>query len=301
MADLELTRLAGSTFVAKAPTNIGVYARPSGEAVLIDSGNDDDSGKKILKACAAAGYSVTLVANTHSNADHCGANALVQARSGCRIAAPRTEVAFIEHPELEPSFVWGGYPLAQLRNKFLVAKPSRVDVCLDAPCPLGETGIEVVPLPGHYLGQVGYRTPDRVFFAADAAASPAILAKYKYYVVYDVAAHLATLDMLAGLDVDWIVPSHAEPTADAAALVAANKATILEVGERILGLCGEPGSGTATPESLVAALAAELGLELNHTQYALMGMTLRSYVAWLCDKGEATTRMEGNRLIVERK
>lgn len=233
MSELELLLLSGSTFVAKSPTNIGLFALAGAgggatkPVVLIDSGGDDDAGRRILRACAASGFSVSLIANTHSNADHCGANALVQARTGCAIAAPAAEQSFIEHPELEPSFIWGGFPLPQLRNKFLMAKASRVSLSLEAPCSVGDTGVQAIPLPGHYLGQVGYLTPDRVFFAADAAASPAILAKYKYYVVYDVASHLATLDAIAALDIDWIVPSHAEPTRDAATLVAANKATIL--------------------------------------------------------------------------
>jgi glyoxylase-like metal-dependent hydrolase (beta-lactamase superfamily II) len=305
MPDLELTLLAGSTFVARGPTNIGVYApegaAPGGRAVLIDSGNDDDAGRKILRACEAAGLKVSHIANTHSNADHCGANAFVQARTNCRIAAPRVELAFVESPSLEPAFLWGGFPLPPLRNKFLVAKSSRVTDLLEAPCAVPGAGIEALPLPGHYVGMVGYLTPDRVFFAGDAAASPAILEKYRYYYVFDVAAHLATLEALAVMDVDWIVPSHAEPTREAGPLVAANKAKILEVGERILELCGPLSSGPATPDELIVALAASYGLELNHTQYALLGSTLRSYLAWLADEGLVLTRVEANRLVVEGK
>jgi len=305
MPDLELTRLAGSTFVARGPTNIGVFApegaAPGGRAVLIDSGNDDDAGRKILRACNGAGLEVSHIANTHSNADHCGANAFVQARTNCRIAAPRVELAFVECPSLEPAFLWGGFPLPPLRNKFLVAKGSRVTDLLEAPCAVPGAGIEALPLPGHYVGMVGYLTPDRVFFAGDAAASPAILEKYRYYYVYDVAAHLATLEALAVMDVDWIVPSHAEPTREAGPLVAANKAKILEVGERILELCGPLSAGPATPDELIVGLAASYGLELNHTQYALLGSTLRSYMAWLADQGLVSTRVEANRLVVERK
>jgi glyoxylase-like metal-dependent hydrolase (beta-lactamase superfamily II) len=306
MPDLELTLLAGSTFVARGPTNIGVYAPdgavPGSRAILVDSGNDDDAGRKILRACAAADLKVTHIANTHSNADHCGANAFVQSRTNCRIAVPRIELAFVESPSLEPSFLWGGFPLPPFRNKFLVAKGSRVTDLLEAPCAVPGAGIEALPLPGHYVGMVGYLTPDRVFFAADAVASPAILEKYRYYYVYDVAAHLATLDALAVMDADWFVPSHSEPTREAVPLVAANKAKILEVGERILELCGPPLSmGPATPDELIVALAASYGLVLNHTQYALLGSTLRSYLAWLSDKGLILTRIEANRLVVERK
>jgi glyoxylase-like metal-dependent hydrolase (beta-lactamase superfamily II) len=300
MPNLELSLLSGSTFVARGPTNVGVYAS-EGRAVLIDSGNDEDAGRKILRACEASGLTVSHIANTHSNADHCGGNAFVQARTNCRIAASRLEASFIEAPSLESAFLWGGFPPPPLRNKFLMAKGSRVTDLLEAPCAVPGAGIEALPLPGHYMGMVGFLTPDRVFFAADAAASPAILEKYRYYFVYDVAAHLATLDALAVMDVDWIVPSHAEPTRDAGPLVAANKAKILEVGERILALCGPSGAGSSTPEALVVALADSYGLELNHTQYALLSSTLRSYVSWLADEGLVTTRLEANRLLVERK
>jgi glyoxylase-like metal-dependent hydrolase (beta-lactamase superfamily II) len=300
MPELELERLAGSTYVARGPTNIGAFVSGNG-TILIDSGNDDDAGRRILRACEARGFAVACIANTHSNADHCGANALLQARTSCRIAAPRVEASFIESPALEPAFLWGGFPLPALRNKFLVAKGSRITDFLEPPCLVPGTGIEVLPLPGHYVGMVGYLTPDGVFFAADAVASPAILEKYKYYFVYDVAAHIATLDALAVLEADWFVASHAEPTREAGPIVAANKAKILEVGERILDLCGAPGSGATTPDALLVGLAASFGLELNHTQYALLGSTLRSYVAWLADKGLVATHIEANRLVVERK
>jgi glyoxylase-like metal-dependent hydrolase (beta-lactamase superfamily II) len=300
MPELELSLLAGSTYVAKGPTNIGVFFS-EGRAVLIDSGNDDDAGRKILRACEASGHEVTCIANTHSNADHCGGNAFVQSRTNCRIAAPRVEASFIESPSLMPAMLWGGFPLPALRNKFLVAKSSRVTDFLEPPCQVPGTGIEVLPLPGHYLGMVGFLTPDRVFFLADAAASPAILEKYRYYYVYDVAAHVATLDAIAVMDADWFVPSHAEPTREAGPLVAANKAKIFEVGERILELCGSLASGPTTPDALIVGLAASYGLELNHTQYALLGSTLRSYVSWLADKGLVVTHIEANRLVVEKK
>lgn len=297
MASLELTLLAGRTYVARSPTNIGIVATEGGEALVIDTGLDEDAGRKIIRACEAAQLRIALVANTHSNADHCGGNAFIKARTGCRIAAPRLEAAFIENPWLEPSFLWGACPIPPLRNKFLMAKSSRVDELLEAPCDVSGTSLKALPLPGHYMGMVGFMTADRVFFAADAAASPEILDKYSYYFVYDVAAHLVSLDVLAGIDADWIVPSHSEPVRDAGPLVAANKAKILEVGERVLALCKRP----STPEELVAALAASYGLELNHTQYALLGSTLRSYLAWLADRDLVASSLDTNRLIIERK
>ena len=297
MSSLELSLLAGSTYVIRSPTNMGIFAREDGSAILIDSGLDDDAGRKILRACEASGLRISLIVNTHSNADHCGGNAFIQSRTGCRIAAPRLEAAFIEHPALEPSFLWGAFPLPPLRNKFLMAKSSRVDELLEAPCIVPGTPLLAIPLPGHYIGMVGFMTPDRVFFAADAAASPEILDKHKYYFLYDVAAHLESLEVLAAIDADWIVPSHAEPTRAAPSLAAANKAKILEVGERILELCAR----AATPDDLAASLADSYGIEMNHTQYALLGSTLRSYLSWLADRGLLATHIEKNRLLIQRK
>jgi len=297
MSGLELERFSGDTYVIRGATNIGVYSPAGDGATLIDSGNDDDAGRKILRACEAAGLRIACIANTHSNADHCGGNAFIQARTGCAIASTRVEAAFIEEPSLEPTLLWGGYPLPPLRNKFLVAKPSKVTEILEPPCSLSGSGVKVLALPGHYVGMVGYLTPDGVLFAADAAASPEILEKYRYYYVYDVAAHLATLGALGSHGAEWIVPSHAEPTRDPEALAAVNIAKVEEVGGIVLELCGAESSA----EELVARLADRLGLMLNHTQYALLGSTLRSYLAWLADRGLIVSRIETNRLLFSRK
>jgi hypothetical protein len=69
------------------------------------------------------------------------------------------------------------------------------------------------------------------------------------------------------------------------------------VGERILDLCTE----ASTLETLAGRLADSYGLELNHTQYALLGSTMRSYISWLADKGLVVSSLEANRLIITRK
>lgn len=296
MPGIGLERIAGHTHVLRGPANVGLFDRGDGHALLVDSGNDEDAGRKILRACEGAGLIVSHIANTHSNADHCGGNAFIQARTKCGISATRAEAAFIETPLLEPSYLWGGFPLAPLRNKFLMAKPSRVTELLEPPCRVAGTDIQAVPLPGHFMAMVGFMTPDRVFFAADTVASEEILAKYHVFYLYDVAAHLRTLDALAGLQADWVVPSHAAPTQDVRPLVAINKAKIFEIAAFLVECCAEP----STPDDLLARLSGHYGIELNHSQYVLVGSTLRSYLAWLADRKELATRFEGGRMLVER-
>lgn len=339
MARPTFERIAGRSYAALGPANVGLYALPDGAAapgaghgaedgpgaaagrgaaggpagaeaaraaagasgapgscVLIDSGSDEDAGRSLLRAALELGFAPALIANTHSNADHCGGNAFIQARTGCGVAATRAEAAFIETPILEPSYLWGGGPPAILRNKFLMAKASRVTVILEPPCEVPGTGIEALPLPGHFFGMAGFMTPDRVFFAADTVASPEILAKYHVFYLHDVGAQLATLEALERLEADWIVPSHAPPTRDVRPLVEANRGKILEIASFLLDSLAE----SLRPEELLALLAGRYGIELNHTQYALVGSTLKSYLSWLSDRGEIETRLEKGFLLARR-
>ena len=103
---------------------MGVYVREN-RAVLIDSGNDKEAGRQIPKLFREKAWTMELIVNSHSNADHIGGNAFIQNKTGCPIAATRLEVAFIEEPVLEPSYLYGGYPFNKPSNRFLMAKSSQ--------------------------------------------------------------------------------------------------------------------------------------------------------------------------------
>ena len=46
---MELIQIGEKTYYIKNPTNIGVYKVDENNVYIIDSGNDKDAGKKILK------------------------------------------------------------------------------------------------------------------------------------------------------------------------------------------------------------------------------------------------------------
>jgi len=308
--------LAGNTFVARGPTNLGLYVFRQGDAaraLVIDSGGDEDSGRRIVRECERLGVSLAALLNTHSNADHCGGNASVYKRTGCAIAATGLEAAFLQYPQLEASFLAGAFPQKALRNKFLMAPPSRATHLLEPPCELalGERGevdiqklsatgsdsLHIVSLPGHYFGMVGVMTPDKVFFAADALAGAPILEKYHIFFFYDVAAELETLSMLERIEAAWFVPSHAEPVRDIRPLVGLNRAKIFEIAEVIVGLV----SGDVSLEDIVADVCAHYDIILNADQHVLVGSTIRSYLSWLCDQGRLEYGFERNRMTFEVK
>ncbi len=86
---------------ANASTCIGVAVRGN-DALLIDSGLDENLARKVVNALANEGRTVRAVVNTHAHADHCGGNHFVVKRTGARVVAPAFEHYFIERPELAP-------------------------------------------------------------------------------------------------------------------------------------------------------------------------------------------------------
>jgi glyoxylase-like metal-dependent hydrolase (beta-lactamase superfamily II) len=292
MPNWQPEQLGEHTWLLPTGVNVGLWEGSDG-AVLIDSGGDKEAGRQLRQVLEQRGRPLRLIVNTHSNADHVGGNAYLQKQTGCRIAATRLEAAFITDPVLEPSFLWGAAPFRELRGKFLQAAPSTVDLVLPDSGPIPGTDLEAVAMPGHFLQMIGVRTPDGVFFAGDALFGEEILAKHPVFFLYDVAAHLDTLQRLEALTAQWIVPGHGRPVREVGPLVAANRAAL----ERTVGLVSSFCSRPAGFEDILAELCRALAIELNPSQYVLVGGTLRAYLSWLCDRGTLRPSFEGGRML----
>jgi len=289
----ELIQLTDRSFYIQSPAKMGLYRLGDNDVCLIDSGNDKDAGRKLRQLLDANGWKLKAIYNTHSNADHIGGNKYLQAQTGCAVYAPGAEYAFTRHPVLEPSFLYGAYPFKELRNKFLMAQESDAQYLTDSVLP---EGFEIVPLPGHFFDMVGFRTPDDVVYLADCLSSRETLDKYRIGFIYDVAAYLETLGKVASMEAKIFVPAHAAPTEDIAPLARYNIDAVLEVAERILALCAQP----LNFESLLKELFDAYSLDMNFQQYALVGSTVRSYLAWLKDSGKINAFFEDNMLLWQR-
>ena len=67
---MEKLQLGEKTYYIKNATNIGIYKIDEKNVYLIDTGNDKDAGKKILKILNEQGWTCKGVILTHSHADH---------------------------------------------------------------------------------------------------------------------------------------------------------------------------------------------------------------------------------------
>ena len=285
----ELVQVGQRSYYINCPARMGVYVIDDNNVCLIDSGNDKEAGKKVLKILEANGWALKMIINTHSHADHIGGNSLLQQRTDCRIWAPGAEQAFVRHPILESSMLYGGYPMQELRNKFLLAQESSVQELTQAVLP---EGLFMQRLDGHSMAMAAIRTCDGVWFLADSLSSEAVLQKYHITYLYDVQGYLQSLETVKTLAGRLFVPAHAEPCEDIRALADLNIQKAHEIMAFIRGACAEP----VTFESMLKRIFDRYGLHLDFNQYVLVGSTLRSYISYLHDKGELAADFSGNML-----
>lgn len=290
----ELTQAGDCSYYVNAPAKIGIYCSGDGQVCLIDSGNDKDAGRKLLRILEQRGWQLTGIVNTHSNADHIGGNHFIQQKTGCKIFAEGIEGHFTESPILEPAFLYGGFPAGALRHKFLMAQPSSVVPFSDPDFP---SDLKVIPLPGHFFQMYGFRTPDDTVFLADCLSSAATLEKYHVSFIYDVAAYLDTLDAVARMEGRLFVPSHAEATDDIGPLVDLNRKKVRQIADLICTFCRTP----ASSEAVLKHVFDSYGLTMNFEQHVLVGSTVRSYLSWLHDSGELEAEFTDNTLRWKRR
>ncbi len=270
---MELTKLGEKTYCIQNPANIGIYKLDDEKICLIDTGNDKESGRKILKIINEQNWQVECIINTHSNADHVGGNKFIQDRTNCKILSSKIETAIINNPELEPALLYGAMPLNELNNKFLLAKESDCQV-IDNNLP---EGLEYFTLKGHFIDMIGIKTSDNIYFLGDSIFSEETINKYHIFFIYDVEKYLQTLDFLETLNGTFYIPSHVKPLTDLKELIKLNKNKINEICNAILNACQNP----ITTEEIIKKIFDTYNLEININQYALLGSTIKSYLTYL--------------------
>ena len=290
---MELIKAGEKTYYIKNPTNIGIYKLDDNNIYLIDSGNDKEAGKKILKIINEQGWNIKGIINTHSNADHIGGNKVIQDRTGCEIYASDIEESFVKYPILESTMLYGGFPFKDLRNKFLLAKESK-------PKNINELlvdGLEFIPLKGHFFDMIGIKTSDNIFFLGDSLFSEDTINKYHLFYIYDVGEYLNTLSYLKNLKGKLFIPSHCKATNNIDSLIELNKKKIEEILDVIYKYCVE----NRTFEEILKYIFEKYLLTMNINQYVLISSTIKSYLSYLYDNNKLTYEFIDNKMVWKQK
>jgi glyoxylase-like metal-dependent hydrolase (beta-lactamase superfamily II) len=179
-----------------------------GEATLIDSGYVGHAGKTVeLVKSALAGRRLRRLINTHSHSDHIGGNAAVQREFGCKILIPAGIEAHIDAWDEQALFL---APADQRAERFRhdgVVRPGDTLV-------MGGVEWRAHAAPGHDMDALVFHAPAaRLLISGDALWEDGFGIIFGELLGQPGAldATRATLDMIAGLAVDTVIPGHGRP------------------------------------------------------------------------------------------
>jgi glyoxylase-like metal-dependent hydrolase (beta-lactamase superfamily II) len=180
-------------------------------AALVDSGYVSHAAQTLaLLERALDGRRLTRLINTHSHSDHIGGNAAVQAAHHCHITVPQGIAATIAEWDEDALLL---SPLGQRAARFThdatyAAGDSFV---------LGDLAWQALAVPGHDMDALALYNPEqRLLICGDA------LWQDGFGVVFaellgnpdGLRVTRATLEMLARLPIDVVMPGHGAPFAD---------------------------------------------------------------------------------------
>ena len=286
----ELIRVSEKCWYIEAPAKVGVYQASENEVYLVDSGSDKDAGRKVRQVLDKQRWQLKGILVSHSNADHIGGCQYLQKQYSCPVYSGGIEACFTRHTILEPAFLFGGYPMKELRHKFLLAQECEVTDFSDPAFP---REVKILPLPGHYFDMVGFEMPDGTVFLADCISSRETLDKYAVSFIYDVQAYLDTLDMVEKMDAPVFVPAHAKAGGDLKELIAFNRDKVHEIAGVLLDICRDE----MNFEEILKGIFDHYALAMTMQQYVLVGSTIKSYLSWLKDSGKMETVIAENRIL----
>ena len=289
----KLIKIKGNTYYIDSAVNIGIISNNSSKAIIVDTGLDDNMGRKILKLMGEEDLVPIAIINTHSHADHCGGNNFIVKRTGIPIYASHFEKAIIEYPLLEPFYLFSAYPPKDMKNKFIMAKESTVNhIIEEGEIQIGDTTLEVVSLAGHSPGMVGIASEDNVLFLGDTLFSMNILKKYALAYFTDIKNTLNTLEFLKSLKYDYFIPSHGEILEDPIPTIEANIKRINEITCNIADFCIKPRSR----EEITAHMIDYYDIKMNINQYYLTSSTVSAFLSYMTDGGKLKTEFLDNNL-----
>lgn len=198
-------------------TGVLVAAAP-GEpgALLFDSGHSQHAELGLaLVERALAGRPLHAVFNTHLHSDHCGGNALLQARLGAEVWVPEGQAAAARDWD-EPAL--SHHATAQLLARFRVDRSCRAGEVLVA----GGRDWQLLAAPGHDPhALMPWDARHGVLIAGDVLWEQGVGVIFPELVGESGFAEAeSALDLIAALPVRCLVPGHGSPFSDVPAALA---------------------------------------------------------------------------------
>lgn len=196
MEESNLEVIAGKSYMFPGHLAVGVYLNDtSHSALLIDSGVNEKEAKKMHDYIQKRGYQVTSIIVTHGHMSQLGGlRYFKEQNDNLKVYASDWTSQFIENLSLE-SWLIETNPVdiqkpgkERLKNIVTDILPYQNHTLM-----IEDTKVEIVTLPGHFLGMIGVITPDHVFYVADAIFGEHTLSKQKLLYYTDIQKAKASL------------------------------------------------------------------------------------------------------------
>jgi len=293
-----MERITNHIFYFPGSVNM-VYTYINETGVLIDGGLDEGRMKKVVREITQAELPLTHLIVTHAHADHFGGVHWLQKNHSIITYAPPIEASIMESPILEPIYLFGGTnPLPELRNKFLEAKPIKIDVLLHSDqLSLNEIDFSLHPIPGHSYGQLAVGINKQVLFAADGYFSSEVLDKHGVPFLIDAKETIKSLEYLKTLkEYQFFLPGHGQVEQDIQQTIQYN----ITRHEEILSAIGTfvLEYNKVSLEEVMTFILSKYNLEsTNLGQWLLYRTAIQSYLRALIEDSKIIYFLEDNRLL----
>ncbi|RIW30194.1 MBL fold metallo-hydrolase [Bacillus salacetis] len=294
---MELRKINENCYYFSSAVNAG-YILNEGEGMLIDTGIDDSSIKKMLKILLQENLPLDYCIITHAHTDHFGGASYLK-KKGIKLFAPVFEKAIMENPLLEPVYLWNGaFPLKELRNKFLEGKPVEIDEWFSpGEMKVGAFKLEALHLPGHSIGQAGIVYND-ILFAADSYFGQEALEKHIVPFITDAQRTIETLERIMSLSVEGAVPGHGELERDITATIEAN----ISLHNKLLGqIIDIAGNSKRDFDCMLKEFLDLNGIDAGSLgQYLLYRTSFTAYLTKLVSDGILKVTLEKNKIYISK-
>ncbi|NLL98412.1 MAG: MBL fold metallo-hydrolase [Tepidanaerobacter sp.] len=280
---MELKKIRGRTYYIPGATNVGVYRYRNSLCTLVDTGINNTAGRKIIELLEDNNLKIKYIINTHAHPDHFGANNFIKEKyPGVQILTSYKEKLFMENSFLEQTVLYGAAAMPGLSARILKAQDTAVDLVVDEGITeLDNKKFEIVSLEGHSIGQIGVATEDSVLFCGDAFFSEDKMDKYPFPFVFDLEAHLKTLEFLLGSNYECYMISHCDgPLDNPKPLIQKNIDNINHNLEIILDYLSQP----LTREDLTELIIKKYDIDMNLSQYFITISSVGAFLTYLLEK-----------------
>ena len=266
-----------SEFILDGNAMVIMYRISKREAVLIDSGQVED--EDLIIFLNKRNIRIRTVLHTHLHTDHIANDALLIRHFNPDIYAGERELRTMRTRELYPTE--RGIHTPQFIDRFMKMLDFEIIPAIhEQGVQVDNNHFDMILLPGHTIGHVGYITPDGICCLGDALLSEAVLQRSRFPFLVDVKSWFETLDRIPEIDCEMYAVAHHAlvKKEDIEGLVHRNRRHEIYLLERVKKVMQESISDQEAEDTLFK--------QLDHGQFdqrreEVMRFTIRARISYI--------------------